>query len=111
MDNFTVHIDSNLDDEVKRLPAVRLAPLEAAKTIADRARETAPEDTGSYRDQIAPEATKSGARVVARSNKSAWIEFGVPGHLSWGDGSSPLPATFNLRNAVISTGYKFEKKR
>lgn len=99
--DFHIDIDKDLDLRLKDNKALKAAALEAANKIADIARETAPVETGDYRDGIIVQATPRGARVLASSNKSAWIEFGVP--------ANNEPAKFNLRNAAKAAGYDFEK--
>lgn len=99
----TIHLNTNIDDQVAHLPVIEDAALDVARKIAEQARSTAPVLTGAYQAGIIVEVYKTGARVVASDQKSAWIEFGIP--------SNNVPAQFNLRSAATSLGYKFKKKR
>lgn len=98
--------DDVLNARVAKLAAVHQAAHDAAEKIAETARGTAPEVSGDYKNGIivqdfgSPSSRKAGARVLASDFKSAWIEFGVP--------ERGIPATFNLRNAVDSAGFKFK---
>lgn len=101
-EEFTVHIDDDLDAKVEDAEGLKDAALQMAERIADIARSTAPVLSGAYAAGIDVQETKYGARVYSSDPKSAWIEFGVP--------SQGKPAHFNLRRAVDAAGYKFRKK-
>jgi hypothetical protein len=75
--------------------------MQAAEQVAGIARSTAPVATGLYASSIEVQKTKTGARVFAADQKSAWIEFGVPGRNQ--------PARFVLRNAAEAAGLSFKK--
>ena len=97
----TISLDPDLDAKVNEMIAKGDKPIEAAQKIASAARATARVVTGAYRDGITAKKTPHGAVVIASDEKSSWEEFGIP--------SQGQPATFNLRRAVDSTGYKFKK--
>jgi hypothetical protein len=78
---------------------VQEAALQAATAIAQRARETAPVDTGTYRDSIVVERFRGGARVVSDDPVGHLLEFGAP-HRS-------LPARYVFRNAAAGLGFRF----
>lgn len=103
MDDFHINLVPDLDNEVGHLTEVQTEAKEAAEKIARVARETAPVQDGDYRDGIVTQQTRTGYRVVATDQKSAWIEFGIP--------SRNVPAKFNLRRAVESAGYRFKGRR
>lgn len=100
--DVTVEIDGDIDDKVRKLPEVKSASHEAVDKIAAIARETAPVRDGDYLAGIVTQETKSGWRVLAGDNKSAWVEFGIPSHNQ--------PPQFILRNAAKSAGFKFRKR-
>jgi hypothetical protein len=80
---------------------IRAAMREAAEKIAATARDSAPVLHGDYKDAIAVEDTMDGARVVNSDEAATFIEFGVP--------TRGEPARFNLRHAVVISGFKFKK--
>ena len=101
---MTFEANPSINSELAEHPAVKSAALDAAQAIAAEAIRTAPVgETEAYKDGIRAQETKHGARVIASAPESAYIEFGVPAH--------GIPATFNLRRAAISLGYKFKKMR
>lgn len=106
-----IRIDADLGARVLKLKGVQAVAKEAADKIAAQARADAPVDSGDYQSQIVSQQTKDGARVYSGSNKSAWIEFGAPGHRLFGGEVIPLPAKFILRNATLKAGFKFKAKR
>ena len=101
-DDVTVDLVPDLDEKVRHLPEVKTASMEQARKVAQIARENAPRESGTYADGIVVQETKGGARVFASDQKSAWIEFGVPGRNQ--------PARWILRRAAESAGLKFVKR-
>lgn len=101
VDEVTVDLDPELDAKVARMPEVKTSSMEAARQIASVARDMAPRVTGAYASGIVVQETKGGARVLASDQKSAWIEFGVPGR--------GQPARWVLRRAAEACGMKFVK--
>ena len=104
---ITIHEDE-LDRSLKNLPELGDSALAVAEKIAAVARATAPVGSGSYAAGITVQPFRGGARVFATDPKSAWVEFGVPGHLDWGETVDPIPATHNLRRAAESLGLSFK---
>lgn len=102
-DDVTIDLVPDLDEKVRHLPEVKTASMEMARKVAQIARESAPKETGTYADGIVVQETKSGARVFASDQKSAWIEFGVPGRNQ--------PARWILRRAAEAAGLKFVKRK
>jgi len=98
-----LHIREGLDADVLMVVAAGDTALVMAEKIANLAKAIAPVDTGRYRDGIEFEKTTLGARVIARDQKSAWIEFGIP--------SREHPAQFILRQAAEAVGLKFVRRR
>ncbi|MET4780811.1 hypothetical protein [Glaciihabitans sp. UYNi722] len=103
MSDIEIDLDGDIDDKVRKMPEVKSASQEAVDKIAAIARDNAPVLDGDYRDGIVTQETKSGWRVLASDQKSAWIEFGIP--------SRNQPPQFNLRRAVEAAGFKFKKGR
>jgi hypothetical protein len=102
-DDVTVHLEPDLDEQVGKMPELHLSARNIAEKIAAVARANAPVDTGLYQSRIEVQDTKTGARVFAADQKSAWIEFGIPSHNQ--------PARWVLRTAAESLGLKFKKKK
>jgi hypothetical protein len=101
---FTVTLDDDIEEKVVRLPEVKTSSKKAAQDIAEYARSIAPVgDTGDYAAGIEVQETKAGYRVIARDQKSAWIEFGIPSQ-----GQVPH---WTLRTAAAALGYKFKKRK
>jgi hypothetical protein len=104
---FEVTLDDDIDDKVERLPEIKTSSKKAANDIAEYARSIAPvggpddEHAGAYRDGIEVQETKTGHRVIATDQKSAWMEFGIP--------SQGQAAHWTLRTAAAALGYKFKK--
>jgi hypothetical protein len=103
MEDFEIHLVPDLDEKVAHMPEVVDAGFEAATKIADAARALAPVLSGDYEAGIEVQKTKSGARVLASSADSAFVEFGVP--------SQGQRAHFTLRRAVEAAGFKFKKRK
>lgn len=101
-EDYYLDLVPDLDRKVAELAEVKAVALPIAEKIADRARSTAPHESGDYEASIQAEATPGGARVFASDYKAAWIEFGVP--------SQGVPAKFNIRSAAESLGLKFRGK-
>lgn len=81
-------------------------PLEAAKKIADAAKDialTEAFDTGEYHDGIVAIKTKGGARVMSFDYYSTFIEFGAPNH-----GIEPK---YIFRRAAEAVGLSFKTKK
>lgn len=103
-DDIRIELNPDLEDQVHHLPEVTSAAMEMARMVAAVARGDAPKDTGTYASGITVQETKSGgARVFASDQKSAWIEFGVPGRNQ--------PARWVLRRAAEACGLKFTKRK
>ena len=102
MDEPRIDIDGDLDAKVAKLVLKGGHAKKIAESIAERAKETAPEESGDYKAGIIVQDTKTGARVIATDYKSAWIEFGAPNRNE--------PAQFILRKAAQSLGLKFKKQ-
>lgn len=102
MADENITLNTNLEKELHQHPSVTAGSRAVAVAIADRAREMAPVQSGSYRDGIIvdPPNAKGVARVHATDNKSSWVEFGT----------STQPGQFTIRNAVESLGYKFKTR-
>lgn len=98
-----IKLDPDLNNKIVHLPEIETAALAIAEKIADAARANAPVDSGRYSAGISVQKTKTGARVFASDQKSAWIEFGIP--------SQGKPAQFILRKAAQASGFKFKKRR
>ena len=105
-----IEIDETVCSEMGQLPEVVSIVEETANSIAARARDLAPVESGRYRAGIVvqrssrtfADGTQSAAYVVrATDQKSAWIEFG---------NGRNFPAHFTLRTAVESLGLQFFKK-
>ncbi len=100
---YTPGNDAELERAIAQFPELKEAALSAADKIASIARANGPVGAShDYVDGIDVEETKTGARVVASAPVSAFVEFGVP---TYGQ-----PARFNLRQAVVTAGYKFTKR-
>ena len=102
MEDFHVEIDGDIDDKVRKFPEVHASAKEAVDIIANAARDIAPVVLGDYKAGIVTQETKSGWRVLAADQKSAWVEFGIPSHNQ--------PPQFVLRRAVEASGFKFKKR-
>lgn len=102
-DDVRIDLDPDLDEKVAHMPEVKTASLDTARKVAALARSRAPKETGTYADGIVVQETKGGARVFAADQKSAWIEFGVPGRNQ--------PARWVLRSAAEALGLKFTKRK
>lgn len=98
---FTPNPD--LEKELPKLPGVIKSAEDVADAIAQRARDTAPVQTGAFRDSIIAQKvnSKGVARVISTDPKGSFIEFGT----------SIEPARFIFRNAVESLGLKFKKSK
>jgi hypothetical protein len=102
MDDIRIELDGDIEDKVRKLPEVKSAAREAVDKIAAIARETAPVVLGDYKAGIITQETRTGWRVQASDQKSAWVEFGIPSHNQ--------PPQFILRRAAEAAGFKFSKK-
>jgi hypothetical protein len=98
-----IEVDEGIDEKVIHLPQIKTNSKKAAKDIAEYARSIAPRESGHYAEGIDVQETKSGYRVIASDQKSAWIEFGIPSHNQ--------PARWTLRTAAAALGYKFKKSK
>lgn len=96
----SVELVPDVDKKVAQIPELLTNSMDVATKLASVARGSAPVSTGAYRDGIIAQHTKSGARVFASDEKSAWIEFGIP--------SRGIPAQFILRRAADALGLKFK---
>ena len=103
MDTITLDLDAIR--KLEKHEKIESAAEEVCNAIAARARETAPVDSGAYRDSIVVQKSNrpnSGIyRVYSSDPKASWIEFG---------NGAGFQATFNIRNAAEALGLKFEKK-
>lgn len=101
----TITLDLDAIRKLEQHEKIESAAEEVCNAIAARAKETAPVDSGAYRDSIVVQKSNrpnSGIyRVYSEDPKAAWIEFGT---------SNGIEATFNIRNAAESLGLKFVKK-
>lgn len=97
-----VELAPDLEKKLHTFPAVTAGSRAAAVAIAERAREMAPVQTGSYQAGIIvnPPNEKGVARVLATDQKSSWVEFGT----------ATQEGHFVVRSAAESLGYRFIKK-
>jgi hypothetical protein len=100
--DFKIELAPDLEAVVTKEVVKSKKPLDIANAIRSEAIATAPRDTGRYADNIVVEETPKGARVFAADQKSAWIEFGIPGR--------GIPGLFILRRAADSLGLTFTKR-
>lgn len=100
---LVIEVEDNIDEKVQKLPEIKTTSKEIAEQIAAIAREIAPHQDGDYAAGIEVQETKTGHRVIATDQKSAWVEFGIPSHNQ--------PAHWTLRTAVVQAGYKFKKSK
>ena len=102
-----IELVANLEQELHKLPSVETKVQATAEAIAARAREFAPVDTGKYKAGITVQKTnKRGSgiwRVLAKDQKSFWVEFGVP--------SRGIIGQFVFRQAAESLGLTWAKRK
>ena len=101
-EDVVVNIEPGLAEKLMDLLEVKSAAMEAALKVAAIAQGSAPHESGDYAAGIEAQETPHGARVIASDPKSAFVEFGVPGHNQ--------PARWILRNAAVAAGLKFTKR-
>lgn len=99
-DDVKIELDPKLEAELHTVSLVKKSAEEVATAIAEKARGSAPVDSGAYAASIRvnPPNAKGVAQVVA-DDPRGWIEFGSTTH----DGH------YTLRNAVMALGLKFKK--
>lgn len=97
-----IELNPNVEKDVEEFVGKGDSAMQVAEKVLKIAVSNAPRDTGRYASGLQVQKTRYGARVYAKDEKSAWIEFGIP--------SRGIPAQFVLRRAAAQLGLTFRKK-